>query len=104
MSNINVSSNLKNEILDNIDTRKWICVSEDESVKEVVTEETDKKETPKVEFNVNNISREKLTPQYVDKLLKRITELEEDSSSANREEILLLNAELDYILSVLRKQ
>lgn len=103
VSNINVSSNLKNEILENIDESKVIN-DEDESVKEVVTEEADKKETPKVEFNVNNISREKLTPQYVDRLLKRITELEEDSSSANREEILLLNAELDYILSVLRKQ
>ena len=103
MSNINVSSNLKNEILENIDESK-VITDEDESVKEVVTEEADKKETPKVEFNVNNISREKLTPQYVDRLLKRITELEEDSSSANREEILLLNAELDYILSVLRKQ
>ena len=77
---------------------------DDENIKNVLTEESEKKETPRVEFNVNSISREKLTPQYVDRLLNRINELEKDSSAANRDEILLLNAELDYILSVLRRK
>ena len=35
---------------------------------------------------------------------RTINELEKDSSAANRDEILLLNAELDYILSVLRRK
>ena len=41
--------------------------------------------------------------QYIQKLLDRISELEKDTSVANREEILQLNAELDEILSVLRQ-
>ena len=59
---------------------------------------------PLVEFNVNSLEKEKLSVEYVNKLIQRITELEKDSSIVNREEILMLNAELDYILSVLRKQ
>ena len=50
------------------------------------------------------LEKEKLSVEYVNKLIQRITELEKDSSIVNREEILMLNAELDYILSVLRKQ
>lgn len=67
-------------------------------------QEIESKNVPQVEFNITSIEKEKLTAEYVNKLLKRISELEKDSSIANREEILMLNAELDYILSVLRKQ
>lgn len=61
------------------------------------------KQIPNVEFNVNGISKEKFTPQYIQNLLDRIDELEKNSAAANREEILQLNAELDLILSVLKQ-
>lgn len=57
-----------------------------------------------VPFNVNNLSKEQLTLEYVQNLIDRISALEENSSSVNRKEILQLNAELDAILSVLRQQ
>lgn len=104
VSNIDMNSDSKGENIKDFTESNNQNDDEDESVKEVLSEEPEKKENSKVEFNVNSISRDKLTPQYVDRLLNRITELEKDSSAANREEILLLNAELDYILSVLRKQ
>ena len=57
-----------------------------------------------VPFNVNNLSKEQLTLEYVQNLIDRISALEENSSVVNRKEILQLNAELDAILSVLRQQ
>ena len=57
-----------------------------------------------VPFNVNNLSKEQLTLEYVQNLIDRISALEENNSSVNRKEILQLNAELDAILSVLRQQ
>ncbi|MCR4580837.1 MAG: hypothetical protein K5681_10885 [Treponema sp.] len=57
-----------------------------------------------VPFNVNNLSKEQLTLEYVQNLIDRISALEENSSSVNRKEILQLNAELDAILSILRQQ
>lgn len=82
-------------------------IEEKEQEKEVVIEienlVSEKKSIPNVEFNVNGIPKEKFTPEYIQKLLDRISELEKDTSVANREEILQLNAELDEILSVLRQ-
>ena len=82
-------------------------IEEKEQEKEVVIEIEnlvyEKKSIPNVEFNVNGIPKEKFTPEYIQKLLDRISELEKDTSVANREEILQLNAELDEILSVLRQ-
>ena len=102
--NIDINPKIKTENAENIVESNVLSDDDDENIKNVLTEESEKKETPRVEFNVNSISREKLTPQYVDRLLNRINELEKDSSAANRDEILLLNAELDYILSVLRRK
>ena len=102
--NIDINPKIKTENAENIVESNVLSDDDDENIKNVLTEESEKKETPRVEFNVNSISREKLTPQYVDSLLNRINELEKDSSAANRDEILLLNAELDYILSVLRRK
>lgn len=69
-------------------------------IEEIVNED---KLNPSVEFNVNGNRREKYTPQYIQALLDRIDELEKNSASANREEILRLNEELDEILSALRQ-
>ena len=57
---------------------------------------------PNIEFNVENISKDHLTTEYIQSLIDRIAELEKAGSSANRGEILQLNAELDAILSILR--
>ena len=76
---------------------------EKEAVIEIENLVSEKKSIPNVEFNVNGIPKEKFTPEYIQKLLDRISELEKDTSVANREEILQLNAELDEILSVLRQ-
>ena len=56
-----------------------------------------------VEFNVDNIKKEHLTPEYVQSLINRINELEQSGAQLNRAEILQLNAELDAILTILKK-
>ncbi len=56
-----------------------------------------------VEFNVKKLSKEKFTTEYIQGLLDRISELEKDSASVNREELLKLNQELDEILEALRE-
>ena len=50
-----------------------------------------------------NITDEKLSPEYIQALLNRIAELEEDSPALNRQELQELNAELDSILTYLRQ-
>ena len=56
-----------------------------------------------VDLNIKNMSREQLTPEYIQALLDRIAALEEDSPTLNRQELLQLNAELDAILNYLRQ-
>lgn len=60
-------------------------------------------EIPNVDFYIKNMSKEQLTPEYIQSLLDRIAALEEDSSSLNRQELLQLNSELDAILTYLRQ-
>ena len=60
-------------------------------------------ETPTVDFYIRNMSKEHLTPEYIQSLLDRIAALEEDSPSLNRQELLQLNTELDAILTYLRQ-
>ena len=60
-------------------------------------------EIPSVDFYIQNMSKEQLTPEYIQALLDRIAALEEDSPSLNRQELLRLNAELDAILTYLRQ-
>ncbi|MCR5189419.1 MAG: hypothetical protein K6C97_10825 [Treponema sp.] len=84
---------------------------ETQSVEEVVEEVQEKTLeedfTPKnhenVEFTVKKLSSEKYTPEYIQSLLDRIAELEKDSASVNREELLKLNQELDEILEALKE-
>ena len=61
-------------------------------------------EIPTVDFYIKNMSKEHLTPEYIQSLLDRIAALEEDSPSLNRQELLQLNTELDAILTYLRQQ
>lgn len=71
---------------------------------ETITDMTDKPaEIPNVDFYIKNMTKEHLTPEYIQSLLDRIAALEEDSSSLNRQELLALNAELDAILTYLRQ-
>lgn len=51
---------------------------------------------------LGGLKPEQLTPDYIQQLIDRITELENDSSTVNAQEIIDLNTELDLILSVLR--
>lgn len=71
----------------------------------VIESETEKaKPKPsEIDFKPNReISEEFLKPEYIKRLLDRIAELEEDEKTLNREELKLLNAELDMILQHLR--
>ena len=61
-------------------------------------------EIPTVDFYIRNMSKDHLTPEYIQSLLDRIAALEEDSPSLNRQELLQLNTELDAILTYLRQQ
>ena len=58
---------------------------------------------PNVDFYIKNMTKDHLTPEYIQSLLDRIAALEESSSSLNRQELLQLNAELDAILTYLRQ-
>ncbi len=57
---------------------------------------------PYVPFDVKTLTRQQLSPEYIQKLLDRISALEESDDSIDREELVLLNAELDAILEALR--
>ena len=58
---------------------------------------------PNVDFYIKNMTKDHLTPEYIQSLLDRIAALEESSSALNRQELLQLNAELDAILTYLRQ-
>lgn len=58
---------------------------------------------PNVDFYIKNMTKDHLTPEYIQSLIDRISALEEDSPSLNRQELLQLNAELDAILTYLRQ-
>ena len=64
---------------------------------------TETKPVANVDFYIKNMTQEHLTPEYIQSLLDRISALEEDSPSLNRQELLQLNAELDAILTYLRQ-
>ncbi len=74
-----------------------------ETVSEVPSVPETPAEIPNVDFYIKNITKEHLTPEYIQSLLDRIAALEEDSPSLNRQELLQLNAELDAILTYLRQ-
>jgi len=69
---------------------------------EPVKIETPAKPIPNVKFDVSTLTKEQLTPEYIQNLLDRILALEESDTVLNREELLQLNAELDAILESLR--
>lgn len=75
--------------------------AEEELVK--TPEQSEIKAVPSVDFYIKNMTKEHLTPEYIQSLLDRIAALEEDSPSLNRQELLQLNAELDAILTYLRQ-
>jgi hypothetical protein len=77
--------------------KEVVKVPEKENVKET------KKEIPNVKFDVATLSREKLSQEYVAGLMERIANLEDSGKNVDREELLMLNAELDAILEILRQ-
>lgn len=77
--------------------KEVVKVPEEENVKET------KKEIPDVKFDVATLSREKLSQEYVAGLMERIANLEDSGKNVDREELLMLNAELDAILEILRQ-
>lgn len=77
--------------------KEVVKVPEEENVKET------KKEIPNVKFDVATLSREKLSQEYVANLMERIANLEDSGKNVDREELLMLNAELDAILEILRQ-
>ena len=77
--------------------KEVVKVPEEEKVKET------KKEIPDVKFDVATLSKEKLSQEYVAGLMERIANLEDSGENVDREELLMLNAELDAILEILRQ-
>ena len=59
------------------------------------------KSSAKTSTNTSGITEDKLSLDYIQKLLDRIESLEEGDPSVNKEEINALNAELDAILTIL---
>ena len=55
------------------------------------------------DYYIMNMTKEQLTPEYIQALIERIEELEKDTSAVSRQELLQLNAELDAILMYLRQ-
>lgn len=92
---------------------KYVFEPEEKTVKkaaepkvEIEEVEEDEPELPRaktVKIGKKNLSKEQLTPEYIQNLIDRITALENDISSVNEDELTQLNAELDAILDVLRQ-
>ena len=78
--------------------------AEEPQKEEVKQEEQTSNIPPYVPFDVKTITAQQLSPEYIQKLLNRIAALEESDESLDREELILLNAELDAILEALRLQ
>ena len=60
-------------------------------------------EVKNVEFDVDSIEKEKLNYEYIQELIDKINKLEADDSEINKNELLMLNTELDVILEKLRQ-
>jgi len=88
-----------------VEVKKEKPVVKKEDVKVPVEEKVKetKKEIPDVKFDVATLSREKLSQEYVAGLMERIANLEDSGENVDREELLMLNAELDAILEILRQ-
>lgn len=78
--------------------------TDDSSEKTTVIETAVSEATPFVDFNYDSTRSGKLSPEYIQRLLDRIAMLKEEDPNLNRDELLLLNRELDIILDDLRKQ
>ena len=57
-----------------------------------------------ISVDPEEITDEKLNPDYIQKLLDKINDLEAGDESVNRTELIMLNAELDAILMKLGSQ
>lgn len=88
-----------------VEVKKEEPVVKQEVVKVPVEEKVKetKKEIPDVKFDVATLSKEKLSQEYVAGLMERIANLEDSGENVDREELLMLNAELDAILEILRQ-
>ena len=90
-----------------VETQPVTAPAEPEPVK-VITEEPPVQTEPvqKVTDKIsdNGIGSDKLSYDYIQKLLDRIDELEEGDPDLNKAEINALNAELDAILTILNSQ
>ena len=61
------------------------------------------KEVQNVKIDVDSIEKEKLNYEYIQELIDKINKLEADDSEINKNELLMLNTELDVILEKLRQ-
>lgn len=84
-----------------------IKISENSKVEVTVPEPAKTPDVPKIVSNskidVAQLTKEQLSPEYIQNLLDRIAALEEDDTSINEGELLQLNAELDAILELLKQ-
>jgi len=78
-------------------------ITEDPDLVQVVPSKTSSSSKAEIKFDVNSITEEQLQPEYIQALIDRIQNLEESDSTMNRDDLLLLNAELDMILQKLRQ-
>lgn len=82
---------------------------EDEKNKaEVYVEEINKKEVelkkPEVDFVLPPVTDKQLDPVYIQNLINRINALQSDPETVDRQEVRMLNAELDAIMEKIRQQ
>lgn len=73
-------------------------------VKTPVSKPEEEKIMDDISVDPEEITDEKLNPDYIQKLLDRINDLESGDESVNRTELIMLNAELDAILMKLGSQ
>jgi hypothetical protein len=57
-----------------------------------------------VPFDVSKIKKEQLDPEYVQRLIQQINDLETEGGTIDKDRIRQLNAELDAILNILRQK
>jgi len=66
-------------------------------------EKTEPEEDPEDDLDEFTIPKELLTPEYIQSLLDRIELLKVGDPALNRDELKMLNDELDFILSIMRR-
>lgn len=97
-----IQQNVKSENVENDSVQEDVIEGNEIESTEVEEPENMAEVPSYVDVNINPVSADKLSQEYIQTLLDRISKLEESDEKIDKDELLLLNAELDAILDELK--